>query len=69
MQVSSFLSVLEWDLQRGVGGRLDSLMGQCMYFGMSLGRVGADFRSLAAPIFQKAALQSFTEVVKLGVEK
>ena len=64
-----FLSVLEWDLHRGVGNRLDSLLGQCMYFGLSLGRVGADFRSLAAPLFQKAALRSFTETIRSAVER
>ena len=62
-QVSQFLRTLESDLTQGVGGRLDSVLGQCMYFGLSFSRVGADFRGLLAPIFQEAVLRGFSEAI------
>ncbi|XP_073440274.1 conserved oligomeric Golgi complex subunit 8 isoform X3 [Dendrobates tinctorius] len=68
-KVSEFLQVLERDLQRGVGSRLDSLLGQCMYFGLSFSRVGADFRGQLAPIFQRVAAENFARAAKEAVEK
>uniref|UniRef100_A0A914USC1 Conserved oligomeric Golgi complex subunit 8 n=1 Tax=Plectus sambesii TaxID=2011161 RepID=A0A914USC1_9BILA len=62
-KVQRFLEMLQTDLQRGVGGRLDSLLAQTMYFGLSFGRVGADFRSLAAPLFEHAAFSDFSSAV------
>ncbi|KAM9607434.1 conserved oligomeric Golgi complex subunit 8 isoform 3-T3 [Trichechus inunguis] len=68
-KVSQFLQVLETDLHRGVGGRLDSLLGQCMYFGLSFSRVGADFRGQLAPVFQRVAINTFQRAIQEAVEK
>ncbi|XP_037671982.1 conserved oligomeric Golgi complex subunit 8 isoform X2 [Choloepus didactylus] len=68
-KVSQFLQVLETDLLRGVGGRLDSLLGQCMYFGLSFSRVGADFRGQLAPVFQQVAISTFQKAIQEAVEK
>ncbi|XP_033847621.1 conserved oligomeric Golgi complex subunit 8 [Periophthalmus magnuspinnatus] len=68
-KVSEFMATLERDLDRGVGSRLDSLLGQCMYFGLSFSRVGADFRGLLPPLFQRVAAESFRKSLKEAVEK
>ncbi|XP_006860386.1 PREDICTED: conserved oligomeric Golgi complex subunit 8 [Chrysochloris asiatica] len=68
-KVSQFLQVLEADLHQGVGSRLDSLLGQCMYFGLSFSRVGADFRGQLAPVFQRVAIHTFQRAIQEAVEK
>ncbi|NXK64879.1 COG8 protein, partial [Sylvietta virens] len=68
-KVSEFLRTLQRDLERGVGGRLDSLLGQCMYFGLSFSRVGVDFRGQLAPLFQRVAANAFRKAVEEAVEK
>ncbi|KAM3625007.1 uncharacterized protein V6R79_005507 [Siganus canaliculatus] len=68
-RVSDFLDTLEKDLQRGVGGRLDSLLGQCMYFGLSFSRVGADFRGQLAPMFQRVAADTFRRAMQEAGDK
>ena len=58
-QVSELLKTLEEDLVEGGGNmRTDSLLGQAMYFGLSLSRMGGDFRALLPKVFQDAAIRS-----------
>ncbi|CAG0901054.1 unnamed protein product [Darwinula stevensoni] len=58
-KVSELLKTLEEDLLEGGGNmRTDSLLGQAMYFGLSLSRMGGDFRALLPKIFQDAAIRS-----------
>ena len=69
LQVSQFLTTLEQDLNRGVGSSLDSIIGQCMYFGLSFSRVGADFRGLLAPIFVNSVTKNFEHAVRKASKK
>uniref|UniRef100_A0A1B6M794 Conserved oligomeric Golgi complex subunit 8 n=1 Tax=Graphocephala atropunctata TaxID=36148 RepID=A0A1B6M794_9HEMI len=68
-KISQFLATLEQDLSRGVGSSLASLLGQCMYFGLSLSRAGADFRALVAPVFVRTVTRNFETSVRKASKK
>lgn len=61
-KIDEFLFTLDQDLARGVAS-LETCLGQCMYFGLSLSRVGADFRGLMASIFIRTITKKFTDAV------
>ncbi|XP_077524937.1 conserved oligomeric Golgi complex subunit 8 isoform X1 [Amblyomma americanum] len=68
-QVTRFLEIVERDLSSELSGRLDSVLSQCMYFGLSFSRVGADFRPLLARKFQAAAATRFRSAVSRATDR
>eukprot|EP00041_Stephanoeca_diplocostata_P019266 m.412903 g.412903 ORF g.412903 m.412903 type:complete len:667 (-) comp21259_c0_seq1:106-2106(-) len=64
-RVADFLQVLSDHLPR-MTDRFNAVLGQCMHFALSLGRVGLDFRSLLPPLFESAILNYFTWRVELA---
>ncbi|KAJ8672446.1 hypothetical protein QAD02_003705 [Eretmocerus hayati] len=60
-KVSQFLSVLERDLLLVTS--MDSILGQCTYFGLSLGRVGVDFTGRMSNIFLKTIRSKFKKSI------
>jgi len=48
---------------------LDSLLSQCMYFGLSLARVGADFRGIMAPVFIKTIRHNFESTIRKATKE
>lgn len=62
-----YLETLKRQLPRiAEGGSLASVLEHCMYCGMSLGRVGLDFRGLLVPVFEQEVLRLFSTSVKVG---
>ncbi|XP_062136400.1 conserved oligomeric Golgi complex subunit 8 isoform X1 [Drosophila sulfurigaster albostrigata] len=61
-KINGFLLTLETDLERGVNS-IETVLGQCMYFGLSFSRVGADFRGLIAPIFVRIVCNKFESTI------
>lgn len=55
-KIDEFLRTLEHDLNYQNNSLMDisTVLGQCMYFGVSFSRIGVDFRAQVAPIFVKA---------------
>ena len=59
-RVTLYLQLLTVHLARvDEGGGLASVLEHCMYCGMSLARVGLDFRPLLAPVFEGCVLDLF----------
>ncbi|CAF1101254.1 unnamed protein product [Adineta ricciae] len=61
-RLNEFLNVLQVDLRHCSGSqyqRLESLLGQVMYFGASFSRYGFDFRPLFIQFFSQTALTNF----------
>ena len=59
--IGSYLTALEKDLpQINEGLSLQYLLDQCMYYGVSMGRVGVDFRGLLLPLFERCIFNLFT---------
>ncbi|KAF5280504.1 hypothetical protein FQA39_LY18049 [Lamprigera yunnana] len=57
-RICEFLATLENDLSKEVTS-IESILGQCMYFGLSFSKVGCDFRGSMIPIFENAILNNF----------
>lgn len=58
-QITDFLGALQCDLPKVSPSSLESVFGQCMYFGLSFGRIGSDFRSLLVPLFSQVVYDRF----------
>lgn len=62
-KVNDFIETLEKDLNQPGITSYDTVLGQCMYFGLSFSRVGADFRALLVPIFTKVIVKNYCSLV------
>eukprot|EP00027_Filamoeba_sp_ATCC50430_P004536 CAMPEP_0168555300 /NCGR_PEP_ID=MMETSP0413-20121227/8255_1 /TAXON_ID=136452 /ORGANISM="Filamoeba nolandi, Strain NC-AS-23-1" /LENGTH=644 /DNA_ID=CAMNT_0008586129 /DNA_START=51 /DNA_END=1985 /DNA_ORIENTATION=- len=62
--ITDYLTALDKFLPQVQDGlALSNTLDQCMYFGVSLGRVGVDFRGLLLPIFEKAIFSMFSSQI------
>ncbi|KAL1132054.1 hypothetical protein AAG570_010012, partial [Ranatra chinensis] len=68
-KVRQFMESVSADLKVGVGGggQLASLLGQSMYFGGSLSRVGCDLRGALAPLFVFAVMTPLSQALETAV--
>lgn len=62
-KINNFLTTLEADLNECDITSFDTLLKQCMYFGLSFSRVGVDFRALLIPIFIRAISKKFNDAI------
>lgn len=68
-QIDLFLRNLESKLPLiNDGTSIANLLSQCMYFGLSMGRHGADFRSMLSPLFESAILQLAQNQLSVALE-
>jgi hypothetical protein len=74
-KVNQFLDVLKEDLNRCVNNEfshyypIESIIEPCFYFGLSMSRIGADFRPRLIPIINEAISKRFSRVVNEGTAK
>ncbi|XP_052888630.1 conserved oligomeric Golgi complex subunit 8 [Anopheles moucheti] len=62
-QIVEFVRSLERDLTSNDITSYDTILGQCMYFGLSFSRVGIDFRALVAPVFVRVIGNRFRTAI------
>jgi len=67
-KISEFITTLQQNLPSCVKGRVDSLFAQCMYFGLSFSRIGADFRGIISSHFHRIMLGEFKDIIKNATE-
>ncbi|KAG5680381.1 hypothetical protein PVAND_009890 [Polypedilum vanderplanki] len=68
-KIDDFLKTLDTDLSNSCNGSITlmdigSVLGQCMYFGVSFSRIGVDFRAQTVPIFTKTIIKYLSTAVK-----
>ncbi|GAQ92571.1 conserved oligomeric Golgi complex component-related [Klebsormidium nitens] len=69
-RVTAYLTVLQHMLPRITeGSPLSNVLDHCMYCGMSLGRVGLDFRGLLPPLFEACVFGLFSRNIGLAVDQ
>ncbi|CAG5099895.1 Similar to Cog8: Conserved oligomeric Golgi complex subunit 8 (Drosophila melanogaster) [Cotesia congregata] len=66
-KLSQFLATLEHDLPNVTS--IDSILGQCTYFGLSFGRVGADFTTRMSTIFIQVISNKFLKNIHSAIKK
>ena len=73
-KIGQFLNELETSLNRCIEEenssqfQIESLIDPCFYFGLSMSRVGADFRPLLVPIFEKIFLKRFQKSINRSIQ-
>jgi len=74
-KVNLFLNQLENNLSNCINEEgssqfsIESLIDSCFYFGLSMSRIGADFRPSLVPIFQKFFLKRFQQSIDRSIQK